>query len=52
MADLFNFSYDLLQSFCFVCKNFLLASIINENEVLKYIYIYYSSFNLKTIIEI
>jgi hypothetical protein len=33
MADLFSFGYDLLQNFCFVCKNFLLASFINENEV-------------------
>jgi hypothetical protein len=43
MADLFSFNYDLLQSFCFVCKSFLLASFMNENEVFPfkiYIYIY------------
>jgi hypothetical protein len=33
MADLFSFGYDLLQSFCSVCKSFLLASFMNENEV-------------------
>ena len=27
MADLFSFSYNLLQNFCFVCKNFLLLSL-------------------------
>jgi hypothetical protein len=33
MIDLFSFGYDLLQSFCSVCKSFLLASFMNENEV-------------------
>jgi hypothetical protein len=33
MTDLFSFGYDLLQSFCFVCKSFLFASFMNENEV-------------------
>jgi hypothetical protein len=33
MANLFIFCYDLLQSFCPVCKNFLLTSFMNENEV-------------------
>jgi hypothetical protein len=33
MTDLFSFGYDLLQSFCFVCKSFLLVSFMNENEV-------------------
>ena len=33
MADLFSFGYDLLQNFRSVCKNFLLASFMNENEV-------------------
>ena len=32
MTDLFNFGDDLLQSFCSVCKSFLLASFMNENE--------------------
>jgi hypothetical protein len=33
IVDLFSFDYDLLKSFCFVCKNFLLTSFMNENEV-------------------
>ena len=33
MVDLFSFGYDLLQSFCSVCKSFLLISFMNENEV-------------------
>jgi hypothetical protein len=33
VADLFSFDYDLLQSFCFVCKSFLLTNFMNENEV-------------------
>ena len=33
IVDLFNFNYDLLQSFCSVCKNFLFANFINENKV-------------------
>jgi hypothetical protein len=36
MTNLFNFGYDLLQSFCFVCKNVLLASFVNENEVFSF----------------
>jgi hypothetical protein len=32
MADLFIFGYDLLQSFCSVCKSFLFT-IMNENEI-------------------
>jgi hypothetical protein len=36
MADLFSFGYDLLQSFCSVCKNFLLTSFMNENEVFSF----------------
>ena len=31
MADLFSFNYDLFQSFCSVCKSFLLVNFINEN---------------------
>jgi hypothetical protein len=33
MADLFSFGYNLLQSFCSICKSFLLTSFINENKV-------------------
>jgi hypothetical protein len=33
MADIFSFGYDLLKSFCFVYKSFLLTSFMNENEV-------------------
>jgi hypothetical protein len=33
IVDLFNIGYDLLRSFCFVCKSFLLTSFMNENEV-------------------
>jgi hypothetical protein len=33
MIDFFSFVYDLLQSFCSLCKSFLLASFMNENEV-------------------
>jgi hypothetical protein len=33
MADLFSFDYNLLQSFCSICKSFLFASFMNENEV-------------------
>ena len=33
MIDLFSFDYDLLQSFCSICKSFLLVSFMNENEV-------------------
>ena len=36
MADLFNFGYDLLQSFCSVCKTFLFADFINENKVFSF----------------
>jgi hypothetical protein len=36
MVDSFNFGYDLLQSFCLVCKNFLLASFMNESEVFSF----------------
>jgi hypothetical protein len=32
MDDLCCFCYDLLKSFYSVCKNFLLASFMNENE--------------------
>jgi hypothetical protein len=39
MADLFSFDYDLLQSFCSVCKSFLLSSFMNKNKVLKIIII-------------
>ena len=50
MADLFSFDYDLFQNFCPICKSFLLMNFVNKNEVLKKKK--YSSFNLKTIIEI
>ena len=30
ITDLFSFSYDLLQSFCSICKSFLLASFMKE----------------------
>ena len=33
MADLFSFGYNLLQSFCSICKSFLLISFMNENKV-------------------
>jgi hypothetical protein len=33
MANLFSFGYDLLQSFCSLCKSFLLVIFMNENEV-------------------
>jgi hypothetical protein len=41
MADLFSFGYDLLQSFYFVSKSFLLTSFMNENEIFPFKYIYY-----------
>ena len=33
IVDLFNFSYDLFQRFCSICKSFLLTSFMNENKV-------------------
>jgi hypothetical protein len=39
MADLFSFGYDLLQSFCSVCKSFLLTSFMNENEVFLFFFL-------------
>jgi hypothetical protein len=33
MANLFSFDYDLLHNFYSVCKNFLRASFMNENEI-------------------
>jgi hypothetical protein len=33
IADLFSFGYDLLQSFCSVCKSFLPTSFMNENDL-------------------
>jgi hypothetical protein len=36
MDDLFSFDYDLFQNFCSVCKSFLLASFMNENEVFSF----------------
>jgi hypothetical protein len=36
MTDLFSFDYDLLQSFGFVCKSFLLVSFMNKNEVFSF----------------
>ena len=34
MANLFNFGYNLLQNFYSVCKNFLLASFMNDMKYL------------------
>jgi hypothetical protein len=51
MTYLFSFGYDLLKSFCSVCKSFLLANFMNENEVFPFkkrwsSWIMWISFNL------
>jgi hypothetical protein len=41
MADLFSFGYDLLQSFCSICKSFLLAGFMNKNEVFSFFFFFF-----------